>query len=96
MDYVKKEDLIILETALQALETGVCRPETLSAFRQYVQHKQEERKAVLERTRKAMQRSRSTPEGKEKDKIRQKKANRNYYEKTKAKKDAEKAKEKEG
>lgn len=95
MGFISQKRLEVLQDAGKVLQghTSTLNPEeraTAEAFCLLLEELQEENNAHREKTRKAMQRSRSTPEGKEKDRIRRKKANKNYYEKKKAERQAEK------
>lgn len=91
MTFIKKKDLETLQqvrTVLEGKRAGMTASETrtLEEFCSLLDSIETENETIKKRTRENMRKYRSTPEGKEKDRIRQQKASRNYYQKKKAQK----------
>ena len=89
MTFIKKKDLETLQqvrTVLEGKRADMTASEarTLEEFCSLLDSVETENETIKKRTRESMRKYRSTPEGKEKDRIRQKKASRNYYQKQKA------------
>lgn len=95
MAFIKKQDVETLRKAHALLVENMeylmqDDLQIVADFSNLLDKIDDEKEALTVKARENMRKYRSTPEGREKDRIRQKKANHNYYQKKKAEREKEK------